>query len=412
VKNGNALISSYLILNITTGMIGGAMQIAVPCFAMALGASSSELGLIRGISGLGMLLLVIPAGFIVDHVGSKRLFLIGAIAGTIATFCLLFAVNPMMMVLIMGLSGLFQSLKMTALNASFYSDIKSIGIEKSGWFKGSMSIGLTFIGPVAGGLLIDHLPYRIIFPVLAAGTLIPIILVYVFHDDRHHRNSSGNINAALGKQLRDFKELIADRSLYLPLLTEILSTGCFTLFSTFIIVLAVKILKLPTTITSLLLTIEGSIFIITVFTAGPLIKLLSTINLYLVSIFFTIVALITLTFAQSFSVIIAATVILGFGLGMLNLVTSSRLALLKGDKGKSVGLFSAAVGIGISSGPVLGGIVASHFGNRIVFLTFIPLFLLLLGVAAVWEKKGTKEVEQIIEDTNANEEGTMKTQIC
>jgi DHA2 family lincomycin resistance protein-like MFS transporter len=151
---------------------------------------------------------------------------------------------------------------------------------------------------------------------------------------------------------------------------------------------------------------------VTVFTAGPLIKLLSTFNLYLFSILFTIIALVVLSVAQNFPVIITATVILGFGLGLLNLVTSSRLALLKGDKGKSVGLFSAAVGIGISSGPVLGGIVASHFGNRTVFLTFVPLFLVLLGVAAVWEQKNKKTNNEVLDKTSEIEEGTMKTQIC
>lgn len=405
-KPGTTLISSYLVLNITTGIVGGAMQMAVPCFALSLGASTTQIGIIRGISGLGMLLLVIPAGFLVDHIGSKRLFLFGAFTGTVATFSLLFARAPMTMVAIMGLSGLFQSLKMTALNASFYSNINKIGIEKSGWFKGSMSIGLTFIGPVLGGVLIDHLPYRTIFPVLAALTLIPIILVYIFHDDQKKVRTDEGFMAVVKKQLGDFRALIGNRSLYLPLLTETFSTGCFALFATFIIVVAVKILHLPTTVTSLLLTIEGGVFIVTVFAAGPLLNVLSQFYLYLISIFLTVAALIGLTFAISFSSIVAATVVLGLGLGFLNLVTSSRLALLQGDKGKTVGLFSAAVGVGISIGPVLGGFVASHFGSRAAFLTFVPLFLVLLAVAAAQAladrriRQQTNSESEIITDVN------------
>jgi predicted MFS family arabinose efflux permease len=393
-KSGTALISSYLVLNITTGIVGGAMQMAVPCFALSLGASTSEIGIIRGISGLGMLLLVIPAGFLVDHVGSKRLFLFGAFTGTLVTFSLLFARTPVVMVVIMGLSGLFQSLKMTALNASFYSNIHKIGIDKSGWFKGSMSIGLTFIGPVLGGLLVDHLSYRFIFPIIAALTLIPIILVYVFHDDQKQIPTNDDLITVTKKQLGDFRVLIGNRSLYLPLLTEMFSTGCFALFATFIIVIAVRILHLPTTVTSLLLTIEGGVFIVTVFAAGPLLTVLSQFYLYLISIMLTIAGLLALTIANSFSPMVAATVVLGLGLGFLNLVTSSRLALLPGDKGKTVGLFSAAVGVGISIGPILGGFVAAHFGSKAAFLTFVPLFLMLLGVAALQARTDKRAKQQ------------------
>ena len=40
------------------------MQLVVPLYAMSLQASTAQIGLIRGISGLGMLLLVIPLFFL------------------------------------------------------------------------------------------------------------------------------------------------------------------------------------------------------------------------------------------------------------------------------------------------------------------------------------------------------------
>jgi predicted MFS family arabinose efflux permease len=261
-----------------------------------------------------------------------------------------------------------------------------------------MSIGLTFIGPVIGGLLIDHLQYRSIFPILASLTLIPIVLVYVFHNDQQRKHNDDDLITVAKKQLGGFRLLIADRSLYLPLLTEMVSTGCFALFATFVIIVSVKVLHLPTTITSLLLTIEGAVFIATVFAAGPLLKVLSQFNLYLVSIAFSIAGLIALTIATSFTFIIIATVILGLGLGLLNLVTSSRLALLKGDKGKTVGLFFAAVGMGISIGPVLGGFVAAHFGSRASFLTFVPVFVALLVAAALQSRWDNRIKQDLTED--------------
>lgn len=264
------LMASYLVLNITSGTVAGAMQLAVPLYALSLKADTAQIGLIRGISGIGLLLLVIPAGFLVDHYGSKRLFLVGGLFGTVATFSLVTAHTPLAIAAVMGLAGLFSSLKMTALNSSFYSNLQSMGIEKAGWFKGSMSIGLTFLGPLAGGWLAHAISYDELFKLLAACTLIPISLVFFFHNEPA-RQGSGGLRAAVRKQLTDFAGLIRRRELYLPLLTESLSTSFFATFSAFIVVLAVQSLHLPATAASLLLSIEGGLFIITVFAAGKLI---------------------------------------------------------------------------------------------------------------------------------------------
>lgn len=110
-RQSHGLITSFLILNVSSGMVAGAMQLVVPIYAMSLQATTAQIGLIRGISGVGMLLLVIPAGFLVDHFGSKRLFLAGSLTGALLTFALTFTELPAAMILLMGLSGLFSSLK-------------------------------------------------------------------------------------------------------------------------------------------------------------------------------------------------------------------------------------------------------------------------------------------------------------
>lgn len=79
--------------------------------------------------------------------------------------------------------------------------------------------------------------------------------------------------------------------------------------------------------------------------------------------------------------------VLGLGLGLINLVTSSRIGQMQGEKGKIVALFAASVGAGISLGPMLGGVVGQYLGTRNIFLTFIPLFLLLALLAFVTEAR-------------------------
>ena len=385
IQSARGLITSFLILNITSGTVGGAMQLVVPLYAMSLHATTAQIGVIRGISGLGMLLLVIPAGFLVDHFGSKKLFLTGSLSGTASTLALVLAKVPLAMIALMGLSGLFSSLKMTALNASFFKNLNSMGLEKAGWFKGSMSIGLTFLGPVFGAFLVRVAGFRAIFVLLAALTLIPMSLVLFFHSEAPRPDRTEHLVDVIRGQLRDFRAMIGRRSLYLPLLTESLSTSCFATFSTFIVVISVKILHLQPGAASFLMTLEGGVFILTVFAAGPLIKKLSQFQLYLLSVAVIVSGLAMLSFAATFTLISVSSVVLGLGLGLINLVTSSRIGLMEGEKGKIVALFAASVGVGISLGPMLGGLVGEYLGAQNIFLTFIPLFVLLVIFACATE---------------------------
>jgi MFS family permease len=392
-RQRQGLIASYLILNITSGTVGGAMQFIVPLYAISLHAANAQIGLIRGVSGIGVLLLVIPAGFLVDHYGSKRLFLIGGVFGTLGTFCLTFAHTPGAMAAIMGIAGLFGSLKMTALNSSFYNNLQSMGLEKSGWFKGSMSIGLTFVGPLAGGYLIHAISFDSMFKILALLTLVPIGLVFAFHSDPVRQGSPKELKAVITEQLGEFRALVGRKDLYLPLFTETLTTAFFATFSAFIVVIAVQLMHLPSTSASQLMAIEGGVFIATVFVAGPLIKLLTQLQLYVLSITVVIAGLLGLVSAGSFQTLAFVSGVLGAGLGLINLVVASRIGLMKGEKGKIVGLFSAAVGVGASVGPMLGGLIGAWLGARSIFLAFVPLFFVLAWAAYKQDVSDRSETE-------------------
>ena len=381
IDTPKGLITSFLILNIVSGTVGGAMQIIVPLYALSLHASTAEIGLIRGISGLGMLLLVIPAGFLVDHYGSKKLFLLGSLSGFLSTLGLTLAKVPIAMIALMGFSGLFGSLKMTALNASFFRNLKNMGLEKAGWFKGSMSIGLTFLGPAFGAFLVSVAGFHSIFYLLAALTLIPASLVFFFHSEPAHQGPINELGGIISRQLKEFRHLFGQRTLYLPLLTETLSTACFATFSTFIVVITIQILHLHPSAASVLMTAEGGVFILTVFAAGPLINRLSQFQLYLMSVTVTSVGLAMVSISSTFLLLAISAVVLGLGLGLINLVTSSRIGSMEGEKGKVVALFAASVGAGISLGPMLGGIAGQYLGTQNIFLTFIPLFILLVVLA-------------------------------
>jgi predicted MFS family arabinose efflux permease len=199
------------------------------------------------------------------------------------------------------------------------------------------------------------------------------------------------LGAIIRKQLKEFRQLIGQRTLYLPLLTESLSTSCFATFSTFIVVITIQIMHLNPSAASILMTAEGGVFILTVFVAGPLIKKLSQFQLYVLSVAVTSAGLAMVSLSSTFMYLVFSSVVLGLGLGLINLVTSSRIGSMEGDKGKVVALFAASVGAGISLGPMLGGIAGQYLGTKNIFLTFIPLFLLLVLLAYRTDVQGVQE---------------------
>jgi MFS family permease len=391
VMDRNKLGTGFLILNIISSTVLGAMQLVVPLYALRLQATTAEIGLIRGISGLGMLLLIIPAGFLVDHFGAKKLFLVGSLAGTISTLAIVSAKVPHVLIWVMGLLGLFSALTIAALNATFYSNLPAMGVEKTGWYKGSISIGLTFSGPLFGALLVNEIDFSIIFIILALLTLVPSVLVYYYHTEPVKSRAISEFGGVFRSQFDELLLLLRRRTFHLTLLAESLSNGCFATFSTFIVVITARILHLSPTAASLLLSVEGGFFILTVFAAGPLIKKLNSYKLLGVSVVVTVIGLACVSFSSTLLLMTVSSGVLGLGLGLINLLTSARIGLMEGEKGKIVALLSLSVGIGICVGPILGGAVGNYIGVRNIFLAFIPLFLLLLVVAFFKEKHHGRE---------------------
>jgi DHA2 family methylenomycin A resistance protein-like MFS transporter len=87
--------------------------------------------------------------------------------------------------------------------------------------------------------------------------------------------------------------------------------------------------------------------------------------------------------APNVAVLIAARTVQGAGAALL---VPCSLALLNGvcrdDAGlraRAVGLWTAAGGVGIAAGPILGGLLIAFFGWRSIFLINLPI-----GVVGIW----------------------------
>jgi predicted MFS family arabinose efflux permease len=237
------------------------------------------------------------------------------------------------------------------------------------------------LGPLFAAALTQVLVPEQIFRLLALMTLLPTALVFFFHDEVRPANRQSGLIAGIRAQLRDLRALLANNPLALPLLTEAAAGGCFATFTAFIVPIVVFSLHLPGGFASVLTSLEGGAFILTVFLAGGLIRHLSSLQLYLLAVTVTLGALTGLGVPGDAFRVGAFSVALGVGLGLFNLVTAMRQGLIKGEKGKAVSLFGASIGVGLCLGPMLGGQVGAYFHPSAAFFAFVPVFLALAALA-------------------------------
>lgn len=102
-----------------------------------------------------------------------------------------------------------------------------------------------------------------------------------------------------------------------------------------------------------------------------------------------IIATILSAISTSATMLIAFRILHGIGGAM---IFGTGLAILTsvfpvGERGRALGINVAAVYIGLSLGPVLGGFLTQHFGWRSIFWANVPLGLIIIA-AIFWKLKG------------------------
>ena len=105
--------------------------------------------------------------------------------------------------------------------------------------------------------------------------------------------------------------------------------------------------------------------------------LIYTLSSFLSAISTSAVTLISFRILQG----IGSAMIFGTGVAILTSVFPS------GERGKVLGINAAAVYLGLSLGPFLGGFLTQYFGWKSIFLANVPLGLIIL-IFVLWKLKG------------------------
>ena len=366
----NKLLLQFMLFSLLGGMGMGVAQIAVTLYAVALGATASQIGLIGGVQGIGLLLTVLPIGFLVDYVGPRKVFVFGVLASSFLYIFFPLAHSANSLLCFAALIGFFTSFRFIPMTSAFLEFVRKAGSQKAGWQRGSLSFGLVFLGPLCGASISKYWGFSTTFYVVSA-----LVFLLIFGASAIFPHSKGSSRITPAESFVNIKEFFKNRSILEASVAEALALATFSCFNAFIVVIAIRVFHFTPQVASLFVSFEGLIFIATLFTLGRVLDKIEQRFFYLTSFAVVISGLSLLSCFSSSALLIAGTLLIGLGLGMLNLVNVTRVANANAEKGKTAAVFSMFTMLGAIIGPVIGGIAGELFGTGSVFLVFIPLYL-------------------------------------
>lgn len=401
---GNELIFRFMLINISSGIAIGMMNFIIPVYALSMNATSTEIGMIKGFSGIGDILVVLIAGFIVDYLGSRKTYSVSCICSAVIIMLLSLAASPKILLFTMIFYGVARTFRTTSLSAAFFQNMTTIGIKKAGWYKGSMTIGSSLIGPMIGGIAAIAISFKSYFLLTGAILLVPLMVINA--GSKNEISSPVKTqNHSLIESSNHYKSLTKNKTLVSATIKNGMNTAFFMTFTVFITVLVIKDLGLSPGIAAALISLKGLSTLLVVFFAGAYLQKNNN-RLYLFAYITTVFSLLLLGIGTDTIQLGLASLLNGLGTGLITLINFTEVGTLDGEKGKIAGFFNFGHGIGAIIGPTLGGIIGDIYGVQAIFLAFmIPFSAMALHTFISGRKIGHENISKLPENVEENTVG-------
>lgn len=161
------------------------IMLAVPLFALELGAGVGVTALVFAVTGLGNLLVVVPAGYFTGRFGDRTMMIGGIAAVVIAAFFISQATSPLHLSLgvfvLGGALGLWALARLTHISEEVPLHMRGKALST---MAGLARFG-NLLGPVAGGFIAFRYGYSAVFLCANLVALVTLVLTWVFISTNH-----------------------------------------------------------------------------------------------------------------------------------------------------------------------------------------------------------------------------------
>src|SRR5690606_27120496 len=128
--------------------------------------------------------------------------------------------------------------------------------SRAGWYRGSQSMGMTLLGPLLGGLLVQHGSFAGCYLLIAAmfGVMAFYSSTFMPAAEPEPERKPGEASAGM---LAETLQLLRNPTIRSSCLIEAVGSSTVMLFSTFILLLALNDLGVSQSMAVLLLVVQG-----------------------------------------------------------------------------------------------------------------------------------------------------------
>jgi predicted MFS family arabinose efflux permease len=367
-------LANFMLLSVVSGLTVGLGKIVATLYAIQLGATPFQIGIVSAMESVGMILVTVPAGFIIARYGARGVYFLSSLGPLLVNLVLPFTGSWAALATGRGLIGLCIPFRMVSMNSSFLERLKTIGQGKAGWYRGSLTAGIAIIGPATAAALTVRLDLTTIFFLVGALFGLMAIFSLSFLPARDE-TAAGDAGPGV---LAELRLIASNANVAESCLIEFASSATNALFATFIILVALGLPSLTEQDGIHVLLFQGIASVAMLFLGGGLVHRLARTPAYGLSLALAVAALTTLGTASGFAALAFGAVLLSLGASVIHLVNVRMLAELPGGKSKIAGLYNLASMTGASFGAIGGGLLTKIVPLQSVFL----LWLIVLSVAA------------------------------
>lgn len=365
-------IASFMFLATFSGATIGMAKIVTTLYALHLGASPLQLGVISAMESLGMVLLTLPAGFVIARFGARRVYFLASVGPLLLNLAIPLFANWVWLAVARLLIGLCIPFRIVAMNSAFLRQLRHIGRDKAGWYRGALTLGMGLLGPLLGNALSGG-SFTLGFVVI--GLCFGLMAVYSlgFWEQEAPAEPGAGLDGGILAQSR---ALLGHAEVAESCVIELLCGATGALFGTFVIVLAMEVAQLSQEHAVSLVMVQGVAAVLGLFGLGHLVQRAGRRSTYLASLVSVVAGLLLLGRGQGYAWLALGAVLLSLASALAHLVNMAQMGESSLDKSKLSGLFNLAGMFGSCAGALLGGVISHWIGTANLFLAWIPLVLL------------------------------------
>lgn len=367
--------SSFIGLTILAGLAVGVARVVTSLYAVHIQATELQLGLIAAAQSIGLLLMALPVGVLVQRFGSLKIFSLGSLLAALLYSLQPWLNNAWYLLLITTLVSFVLPMRFVSIHTVFLSHLRALGPAKAGWFRGSHMLGFFLIAPSLGAWILQILGYEWAFFAVAILFVAAISLAPLCFKEAQPKALQP---AFVWRDLLAPLQLIKTQPQLRTICSlEFLSNSANSYFGFFIVVIAIQNFGFEAPLAVMLLTVQGLVFVGSLFSLGALAEIMGYYKFYLISLLLISLGLLILSFTQSAFWLWPASLSLGLGLGMLHI--ANFMSFAKVGEQTSMHQISPLLALVGPAGGLLGGLAGAALGHSIGLQNlFAPIGLAFL----------------------------------